>query len=231
MGHSEGKTGGGEAPPTTTRSRGGNDDLEAHMLEEDPDDQQGLDGVPASLLENRLPTPQTDSLLYVCAVLSIVSALGSVLCMIVNLISLLRSFDYRGFDYRVSPFVLILRCYAVAIAFFVALAETEWEAIFKLWRVLEYWVGRGMLQIFVAVLTKELAQASGETQAESVMHDIASWWLLICGIIYTAAGLLCIGRIKRSHLRDVTKRQQAIKDLEEVHRRRAELEAQIGEHH
>ncbi|KAH9552670.1 hypothetical protein CY35_09G078700 [Sphagnum magellanicum] len=198
MGHSEGKTGGGEAPPTTTRGRGGNDDLEAHLLEEDRHQQQGLDGVPAPLLENRLPTPQTDSLLYVCAVLSIVSALGSVLCMVVNLISLLRSFDYRGFDYRVS--------------------------------VLEYWVGRGMLQIFVAVLTKELAQASGETQAESVMHDIASWWLLICGIIYTAAGLLCIGRIKRSHLSDVTRRQQAIKDLEEVHRRRAELEAQIGEH-
>jgi hypothetical protein len=72
------------------------------MLEEDLDEQQGLDGVPAPLLENRLPTPQTDSLLYVCAVLSIVSALGSVLCMVVNLISLLRSFDYRGFDYRVS---------------------------------------------------------------------------------------------------------------------------------
>ncbi len=102
MGHSEGKTGGGEAPPTTTRGRGGNDDLEAHLLEEDRHQQQGLDGVPAPLLENRLPTPQTDSLLYVCAVLSIVSALGSVLCMIVNLISLLRSFDYRGFDYRVS---------------------------------------------------------------------------------------------------------------------------------
>jgi hypothetical protein len=102
MGHSEGKTGGGEAPPTTTRGRGGNDDLEAHVLEEDRHQQQGLDGVPAPLLENRLPTPQTDSLLYVCAVLSIVSALGSVLCMVVNLISLLRSFDYRGFDYRVS---------------------------------------------------------------------------------------------------------------------------------
>jgi hypothetical protein len=34
--------------------------------------------------------------------------------------------------------VLILRCYAVAIAFFVALAETEWEAIFKLWRVSKF---------------------------------------------------------------------------------------------
>jgi hypothetical protein len=108
MGHSEGKTGGGEVPPTTTTSRGGNDDLEARMLEEDPDDQQGLDAVPAPLLENRLPTAQTDSLLYVCAVLSIVSALGSVLCMVVNLISLLRSFDYRGFDYRVSVRTLSL---------------------------------------------------------------------------------------------------------------------------
>jgi hypothetical protein len=28
-----------------------------------------------------------------------------------------------------------LRCYAVAIAFFVALAETEWEVIFRLWQV------------------------------------------------------------------------------------------------
>jgi hypothetical protein len=37
-----------------------------------------------------------------------------------------------------QPFVLILRCYAVAIAFFVALAETEWEAIFKLWRVRKF---------------------------------------------------------------------------------------------
>ncbi|CAM6022135.1 unnamed protein product [Sphagnum balticum] len=184
------------------------------------------DGAP--LLENRPITAPTDSLLYVCTVLSIVSALGSVLCMVVNLVSLLRSFDSRGFDYRVSPFVLILRCYAVAIAFFVALAETEWEVIFRLWQVLEYWVGRGMFQIFIATLTKVLARASGETQAESVLHDVASWWLLICGIIYTAAGLLCIGRIKRSHMREVNRRQQAIKDLEEVHRRRAELEAQLG---
>ncbi len=124
MGHSEGKTGGGEAPPTTTRSRGGNDDLEAHMLEEDADEQRRLDGVPAALLENRLPTPQTDSLLYVCAVLSIVSALGSVLCMVVNLISLLRSFDYRGFDYRVSVRTLSL-CLSLCLH--------QFAGLFSLW--------------------------------------------------------------------------------------------------
>ncbi|CAM6047703.1 unnamed protein product [Sphagnum compactum] len=209
-------------PPTTSQ---GDNDLEAHMLQ-NSDEPPVADGAP--LLENRPLTPPTDSLLYVCMILSIVSALGSVLCMVVNLVSLLRSFDSRGFDYRVSPFVLILRCYAVAIAFFVALAETEWEVIFRLWQVLEYWVGRGMFQIFVATLTKVLARASGETQAESVLHDVASWWLLICGIVYTAAGLLCIGRIKRSHLREMNRHRQAIRDLEEVHRRRAELEAQLG---
>lgn len=32
-------------------------------------------------------------------------------------------------------FVGILRCYAVVLAFFVAIAETEWERIFKFWKV------------------------------------------------------------------------------------------------
>lgn len=46
--------------------------------------------------------PESDPLLYVCRVLSIVTAVGALLCLVVNAISLLRSFDYRGFDYRVS---------------------------------------------------------------------------------------------------------------------------------
>jgi thiosulfate reductase cytochrome b subunit len=85
------------------------------------------------------------------------------------------------------------------------------------------------------VLTNVLAQASGETQAESVLHEVASWWLLICGIIYTAAGLLCIGQIKHSRLRAVHRHQQAIKDLEvyplfsELHGRRNKIELQIKE--
>lgn len=48
------------------------------------------------------PPPDNDPLLYVCRVLSAVTAVGTLLCMVVNAISLFRSFDYRGFDYRVS---------------------------------------------------------------------------------------------------------------------------------
>lgn len=68
-------------------------DLEAPLLPAE------AAGAPA---QNGPPTAQRDTLLYVCAVLSIVTAVGGLLCMVVNLISLLRSLDYRGFDYRVS---------------------------------------------------------------------------------------------------------------------------------
>jgi hypothetical protein len=176
------------------------------------------------------PSAQKDTLLYICAVLSIVTAVGALLCLVVNLISLLRSFDYRGFDYRVSVFVGIIRFYAVAFALLVVIAETEWAPIVRFWKVLDYWVGRGLLQILVAALTKVLARASGETKAESLLHEVASWWLLACGILYIVSGLFCLGAIKRSHMQKANWKEQAQKELEEVHRRRQELEAQLGGH-
>lgn len=59
------------------------------------------------MLENAPRTTEKSTLLYICAVLSLVTAVGALLCMVVNLVSLLRSYDYRGFDYRVSVCVLI----------------------------------------------------------------------------------------------------------------------------
>lgn len=199
------------------------EDLEASLLPAEA-------GSPPTL-QNAPRSAQTDTLLYICAVLSIVTAVGALLCLVVNLISLLRSFDYRGFDYRVSVFVGILRFYAVAFALLVVIAETEWVPIFRFWKVLEFWVGRGVLQIFVAALTKVLARASGETRAESLLHEIASWWLLGCGIVYIVAGLLCLGTVKRRHMQKRNWREQAQKDLEDVHRRREELEAQLDRGH
>ena len=91
------------APPATDHV-----DLEAPLLQQNgtnhsdaghaiaPDQEQ----VPPILLQ--APPPDNDPLLYVCRVLSAVTAVGALLCLVVNAISLLRSFDYRGFDYRVS---------------------------------------------------------------------------------------------------------------------------------
>ncbi|KAG0566573.1 hypothetical protein KC19_7G073700 [Ceratodon purpureus] len=207
-------------------------DLEAPLLEEQS--QQGIqeqEQEQAPPVLEPAPTPsENDPLLYVFRVLSIVTAVAALLCLVVNAISLFRSFDYRGFDYRVSVFVGILRCYTAIFAVLVILAETEWERLFRFWRLLEYWVGRGLLQILVAVLTRVLKRASGETSAEGLLHEIASWLLFGCGCVYVVAGLLCLGRIKRNRLKKQNWRVQAQKDLEELHRRRADLEGQLAKH-
>ncbi|KAK9943097.1 hypothetical protein M0R45_008716 [Rubus argutus] len=92
---------------------------------------------------------RTDPFLVVCRCFSVITALTAVLCIVVNVLSAIRSFE-DGSDI----FNGIFRCYAVLIAIFVVVAETEWGFVTKFWKVLEYWAGRGMLQIFVAVMTR-----------------------------------------------------------------------------
>ncbi|XP_024515792.1 uncharacterized protein LOC9661390 isoform X3 [Selaginella moellendorffii] len=122
----------------------------------------------------------------------------------------------------------ILRCYAVVIALFVAVAETEWEFFLKFWRVLEYWVGRGMLQIFVAVMTKALSDEHKDRAYQVVFSEVASGMLLGCGAVYVVAGLLCIRKFKRSRIEKSKEREKAAKDLEELEKRRGELQGLLS---
>ncbi|KVH93383.1 uncharacterized protein LOC112516983 [Cynara cardunculus var. scolymus] len=161
-----------------------------------------------------------DPILATCRCFSLVTVLASILCIVVNVISAVRSFR------NVSDiFDGIFRCYAVGIAIFVIVAETEWSFIIKFWKVLEYWAGRGMLQIFVAVMTRAYPEVYGERHEVLLLRDIASYTLLSCGLIYVISGVLCIGFLKRARQNKAITTQQAIKDLEDLERRRAELEA------
>ncbi|KAF5938681.1 hypothetical protein HYC85_022940 [Camellia sinensis] len=84
-----------------------------------------------------------DPFLVVCRCFSIVTSAAAILCISVNILSAIRSFK-DGSDI----FDGIFRCYAVVIAMFVVVAETEWGFIIKFWKVLEYWAARGTLQIY-----------------------------------------------------------------------------------
>ncbi|KAL2936754.1 DNA ligase 1 [Bienertia sinuspersici] len=94
--------------------------------------------------------------LIVCRCFSLITALSAILCIAVNILSAVRSFKHGS-----DVFDGIFRCYAVALAIIVVLAETEWSLIFKFWKVLEYWPGRSMLQIFVAVMTRAFSDFIG----------------------------------------------------------------------
>ncbi|KAG9440700.1 hypothetical protein H6P81_020865 [Aristolochia fimbriata] len=161
-----------------------------------------------------------DPFLVVCRCFSLLTGAAALLCVCVNALASVRSFK-NGSDI----FGGIFRCYAVVIALFVAVAETEWAIILKFWSVLEYWAARGMLQIFVAVMTRAFPDFRGESQDLIFVQQLASYLLLACGLIYVISGVLCIGCLKRARMRKEITREQAAKDLEELERRREELEA------
>ncbi|KAK9165665.1 hypothetical protein Scep_000856 [Stephania cephalantha] len=161
-----------------------------------------------------------DPLLIACRCFSVLTSLAAILCIAVNVLAAINSFRHHG-----DVFDGIFRCYAVAIAVFVVVAETEWEFVVKFWRVLEYWAGRGMLQIFVAVMTRAFPDTGVKRKHLVLLQNIASYLLLACGVIYVVSGILCIGFLKRSRQQKEITREQAAKDLEELEKRREELEA------
>ncbi|KAI7727973.1 hypothetical protein M8C21_002818 [Ambrosia artemisiifolia] len=169
---------------------------------------------------NPKPKPKSDPILATCRCFSFVTIVASILCIIANVYSAVRSFT-DGLDI----FDGIFRCYAVVIAVFVIVAETEWSFVTKFWKVLEYWAGRGMLQIFVAVMTRAYSDTYTERHAILLLQDIASYTMLACGLIYVVSGVLCLGFLKRARQNKQISAQQAIKDLQELEQRRAELEA------
>ncbi|KAK7328090.1 hypothetical protein VNO77_22186 [Canavalia gladiata] len=183
------------------------------------------ENVPVPLLTSASSTTRLrrrsgpDPFLSLCRCFSFVTSFSAILCIAVNVLSAIRSFKHRS-----DIFDGIFRCYAVFIACFVVLAETEWNFFIKFWKVLEYWVGRGMLQIFVAVLTRAFPDYSGERRELVLLQSIACYMLLTCGVIYVLSGILCIGFLKRSRQKQEISREQAAKDLEELERRREELE-------
>ncbi|KAK1301114.1 hypothetical protein QJS10_CPB13g00206 [Acorus calamus] len=168
-----------------------------------------------------------DPFLVVCRCFNVVTAAAALLCVAVNVFSAVRSFK-GGFD-EIQVFDGIFRCYAVVIALFVAVAETEWAFIFRFSKVLEYWVGRGMLQIFVAVMTRAFPDFSGNRRDLALLQEIASYILIACGAIYIVSGVLCIGFLKRARMHQEVTREQAAKDLQELEQRREELQALLIE--
>ncbi|GAA0139815.1 hypothetical protein LIER_01287 [Lithospermum erythrorhizon] len=161
-----------------------------------------------------------DLFLIVCNCFRLVTSLAAICCIIVNVLSVVRSFK-NGSD----VFDGVFRCYAVVIAVFVVLAETEWTVITQFWKILEYWAGRGMLQIFVAVMTRAYPDYSGQRQELVLLQNISSYLLLACGVVYLISGILCIGMVKRARQKKEISREQAIKDLQELESRREELES------
>ncbi|KAJ8447457.1 hypothetical protein Cgig2_019451 [Carnegiea gigantea] len=188
--------------------------------------------------------PKPDPFLIVCGCFSVVTALSAVLCIVVNVFSAIRTF--KRIEDGSDVFDGIFRCYAVVLAVFVVIAETEWSLVFKLCQVCSSFktqlVLLDMIRVAkvlekdticdtliagfnVAIMTRAFPDYSGQRKDLVLFHDVASYLLLVCGAAYLISGILCIGYLKRARARKQMTRDQAVKDLEELERRRQELES------
>ncbi|XP_027339142.1 uncharacterized protein LOC113852939 [Abrus precatorius] len=165
------------------------------------------------------PEPEPDPFLSLRRCFSFVTAFSAFLCVSINLYSAFLSFNRQS-----DVFYGIFRCYAVFIGGFVILAETDWDFIIKFSKVLENWVGRGMVQIFVAVMTRAIRDYCGEREEFVYLQSLACYMLFTCGVISVLLGIVDIGFLKSYRQTQEISREQATKDLEELERRREELQ-------
>ncbi|KAI9120308.1 hypothetical protein K1719_007341 [Acacia pycnantha] len=179
---------------------------------------EGEESIPILPSSNRVRA-RPGPLVVACKTFGFFTSLAAILCLVVNVLSAIKSFRHLS-----GIFDGIFRCYAVLISCFVVLAETEWSFIMRSFKALEYWACRGMLQIFVAIMTRAFP-SGGRT--EFILQNVACFVLLACGAVYVVSELLCIGYMKRALDRRESLREQANKDLEDLERRREELEHQL----
>ncbi|MEW5306666.1 MAG: hypothetical protein WDW36_009117 [Sanguina aurantia] len=125
----------------------------------------------------------------------------------------------------------LLRLYAIGIAVFLTLVETEWTVVFSLAAVLENWAVRGVAQAFLALLTLQLATSEGDTDFDKsvrLYRKVAGLAMLGCAALYVGGGLTCIGALKHARYKRVMERARAENDLEKLDKQREELRSRLA---
>lgn len=109
-------------------------------------------------------------------------------------------------------------------------AELEWERFLVIFKVLDGFLGRGLLQAFEALLTLELTLQHGVKEGTTdfdkslqLYRTVAGVSLLVCSAFYIIGGILCFGRIRKARYKREAERLRVQEDLAETERKRTEL--------
>ncbi|XP_057990866.1 uncharacterized protein LOC110634525 isoform X2 [Hevea brasiliensis] len=92
----------------------------------------------------------------------------------------------------IDPFLVVCRCFSfvTTLTAILCIAVNVLSAIRSAregFDVLEYWAGRSMLQILVAVMTRALPDYSASQKDLILLQNIPSYLLLACGVVYVVS--------------------------------------------
>lgn len=98
-------------------------------------------------------------------------------------------------------------------------------------RLLEFWMGRALLQGLLVVMTLELATSTGDSDFDMsirLYRQVAAYCMLGCACVYLLGGLLCLGILRKARYRMQAERQRVELDLEALERQQEELRAVLA---
>jgi len=128
-----------------------------------------------------------------------------------------------------------VRVFGIAWSLLLVLVESEMKVVRKYVPLLEAWIARGTVHVFMAALTFREAYPADEgtdfQKSLQLYRFVASAALAICGIIYIGGGVLCLGAIRRARERREERYVEAQLEFDRLERRRRELQHLLGREH
>lgn len=175
---------------------------------------------------NAVQKSRPDFLLWCCRVFNLITGICALLCAVALSIAIgLQAGSVRKGVYEFSG--QALRVFGVLIAGVLVLAETEWRRVLQFFPLLDSWLGRGVTQVFEAMLTYREAVSAGGTDIHKSLQlyrSVACLSLLLCASIYILGALLCIGAVRKARYKREETLLKAQAELEALEKRRGALQ-------
>jgi len=126
----------------------------------------------------------------------------------------------------------LVRIFGIAWSLSLILVESEWRLILRAAPLLDLWIGRGVAQTFMAILTYREAfpneEVSHMQKSLQLYRAIASASLAGCACVHLLGGMVCMGTIRKARQRREDRLLAAATEFDELERRRRELQVLLG---
>lgn len=125
----------------------------------------------------------------------------------------------------------VICVFGIAFAIMAALLEAELPFMISFLPLLDLWISRGLLHIFLSALTYREAYPLGESDMHlslQLYRTSSSIAILLCGMTHIFGALLCLGAMRRSILRKEKEFDEIEAEFSELERRRKDLARSLG---
>jgi len=173
-----------------------------------------------------------DCFLVFCRSINTITSLCAGLCLVAQVMAVCVQYRTPILMDLGRIYQQLIRMFSAVLALVVILVETEWEKFLALVRVFEYWVVRGLLQVFLALLTLELATAGGDSdfsKSVRLYRMVSGFSMLACGMFYIMGGCCCFAALKKARHRRIVERMKAQADLLMIEKQREDLRTLLSD--